>query len=149
MTSTLRIHFFSKSINICISEFDKTKIVELERNINCFYNNWSFQDLYVLTHQNEEILKTLQTRQEFFVIRYQEQQRFIAEAHHAEQQNQINLQQEFLHQKERFDNELNFEGAQMLLMRQKLLTKLSDTFHKLQDVQQHILDLKLGAVSWN
>ena len=90
----------------------------------------------------------MQTRQEFFVLRYQELQRFIADSfQHADQQNPINSQQEFLHQKERFDNELNFEGASILVMRQKLISKLSDTFHKLQDLQQHILDLKLGAVS--
>ena len=115
----------------------------------CFYNNWSFQDLHVLTQENEEILKTLQARQEFFVICYQDQQRFTAEVQHAEQQNQMNLQQEFTRQKQKFDNKLNSEAANILAMRQKLFSKLSDSFHKLQKVQQHILDLKLGAVSWN
>ena len=81
------------------------------------------------------------------MIRYQDQQRFIAEVQHAEQQNQMNLQQEFTRQKQKFDNKLNSEAANILEMRQKLFLKLSDSFHKLQKVQQHILDRKLGAVS--
>ena len=61
----------------------------------------------------------------------------------------MNLQQEFTRQKQKFDNKLNSEAANIFAMRQKLFLKLSDSFHKLQKVQQHILDLKLGAVSWN
>ena len=59
----------------------------------------------------------------------------------------MNLQQEFTRQKQKFDNKLNSEAANILEMRQKLFLKLSDSFHKLQKVQQHILDRKLGAVS--
>ena len=108
-----------------------------------------FQDLHLLTQQNEEILKTLQERQEFFVIRYQEQLRFTAEAQRAEQQQQMNMRREFLREKERFDRDLKNQAANILTMRQELLSKLSDIFLKLQKVQQHILDVKLGAVSVN
>ena len=59
----------------------------------------------------------------------------------------MHLQQEFFRKNESFDKELNFEAAYILVMRQKVLSKLSDNFLNLQQVQQHILDRKLGAVS--
>ena len=105
--------------------------------------------MHLLTHQNEETLKTLQERQEFFVIRYQEQLRFTAEAQRAEQNGNMGMRRELLREKERFDRDLKNQAANILGMRQGLISKLSDTFVKLHEVQQHILDVKLGGVSQN
>jgi len=90
----------------------------------------------------EEDLKALQSSQEFFVIRYQEQRRFDNEMRRAEGQRLRQMQAE--HQQ--LDRDLKNQALNIVRMRQKLMEKHQETIMQLQEIQQRVIDVQLLEV---
>ena len=94
----------------------------------------------------EGALKALQEKQESFVIKYQEQLRFDQEARRAETAGDVGRRREMLRARERYERELKNEAMEILRIRQNLVKNHTENFQELQEVQQHVLDVKL--VQW-
>lgn len=90
----------------------------------------------------------MQSTQEYFVIKYQEQLRYEAEAKRAETVGNLSRKQHMLKEKEKYDRDLKSQATNILRMRQNLMEKHQNTFMQLQEIQQRVLDIQLLEVKF-
>ena len=108
--------------------------------------NESLNQLFMQTRESDAKLRSLQSEQENFVIRYQESIRVTAEYDKATKTGNQSLIDQVQRQKEAYDLDLKNQAGEILHKRQELMDRHQRTFVTLQELLSKIINGKLVEV---
>lgn len=111
--------------------------------------NESLNQLFMQTRESDAKLRSLQSEQENFVIRYQESIRVTAEYDKATKTGNQSLIDQVQRQKEAYDLDLKNQAGEILHKRQELMDRHQRTFVTLQELLSKIINGKLVEVNFD